>query len=75
MFINYTLRGTIKVPEGSHLNDHETGIILPNGTTLKLWEQWELNRDDEDHHDLTTIELELLGCFYDGEPVTLEVIE
>jgi hypothetical protein len=68
MIIHYTLRGSIEVPDGSKLTDTETGIVLPDGTILKMWEQWEHHASLEDDHprDLSWSELAEFQCFYDG---------
>ena len=59
MNINYTLRGSIEVPDG---------------TTLKLWEQWEHHvSDDEDPVDLTYQDLLDKDCFYDGAMAEFEI--
>ena len=44
---NYKLSGTIIVPEGSILTDTATGIILPDGRILKLWEAAELSENGD----------------------------
>lgn len=67
VMFDYTIRGRICVPEGSKLNDTETGIILPDGRQLKLWEQVEVQEDGEVYHDYDLNELEALGIFYDGD--------
>lgn len=68
MMIDYTLSGTIQVPDGSKLNPTRSGIILPDGKLLKLWEAWELNEDA----DISASDLEELGCWHDGDPATFE---
>jgi hypothetical protein len=70
---NYTVRGGIAAPAGSRLDDNATGIRLPNGDIIKVWEQFELHPvDGSDPRDLTSRELEEMGCFYDGDLAELE---
>lgn len=72
MIFHYTLRGSIQVPEGSSLNDTGTGINLPNGETLKLFEGWEVNTNDEGHRDLEYTEMAERDCYYDGAMTRFE---
>lgn len=68
---SYTMTGTIEVPEGSTLNATDSGIILPNGTTLKVWEQWEQEEADE-YVDLRYEDLSELGGYFQTDCVTFE---
>lgn len=61
MIINYTLTGSIEVPEGSKLSETETAIILPNGDWIKPWDIWELN----DVQDLTYDQLAERDCYWE----------
>jgi hypothetical protein len=64
---HYTMRGCVVVPEGSKLNEHGTGVILPDGRCLKVWEQLELHTPGEDDYEnLDYNEAEALGIFFDG---------
>lgn len=70
---SYHLSGTIEVPEGSKLSDTGTGIVLPSGDTLRLWEQLELtNSEKDEYRNLTYDELDRMGIFYDGEMCEFE---
>ena len=72
---SYQLTGTIEVPEGSQINPAGTGIILPDGKTLKLWEAWEAHHTgDDDHIDLTYADLAELGIHYDTMTTAFEEI-
>lgn len=76
MRFNYTLTGAIEVPEGSMLTESGSGIVLPNGKALKVWESWELHTPGEDdHEDLTFDQVLALGCFYDGDSSRFEEVE
>lgn len=75
MMISYTLRGLIDAPEGSKLNETRSGILLPNGETLKLWESWEVNIDDENHRNLEYTEMVERQLFYAGEMIEFEITE
>lgn len=66
MIFHYTLQGSIMVPEGSTLNKAGTGINLPGGETLKLFECWEVNVNDENHRNLEYTEMCERHCYYDG---------
>lgn len=76
MIINYTLTGSIEVPDGSTLTDTTTGITLPDGRTLKMWEAWEIHPADTDEEpsDISYQELLDLGCFYDGDMARFEEV-
>lgn len=70
---SYRLNGTIEVPDGSKLNDTATGIILPDGKEIKLWEAVEMcTPGGDDHRDLSSIECERRGIFYDGDMCEFE---
>lgn len=69
---HYTLRSMITAPEGSKLNDHATGVVLPDGRTLKVWEAFETNLNEEDPRDISFDELLGMGIHYDGNPAELE---
>lgn len=73
LMFDYAIRGRICVPEGSKLNNTETGIILPDGKEIKLWEKVEISTvGEDDHRDLEYDELEGMGIFYDGDCCELE---
>lgn len=74
MNINYTLSGSIEVPDGSTLTDTGTGITLPDGRVLKLWEGWEIHSTnlEEEPTDVSFDELSALGCHYDGDMARFE---
>lgn len=70
---SYAIRGAISVPDGSKLNDTGTGIILPDGKQIKLWEQVEISTlGEDDERNLDYDELEGLGIFYDGDMCEFE---
>lgn len=75
MQLNYTLTGTVEVPEGSTLNPTSTGIILPDGTSLKLWESWEREASEDEFADLSYDDLVALGIHYDGDMTCFEITE
>lgn len=76
MQFSYTLTGTLHAPEGTTLSEHGSGIILPSGKEIKLWEQLEIcTIGGDDHRDLTSIEAEELGLFYDGDMCDFEELE
>ena len=73
MQLNYTLSGSIIVPEGSKLNETRSGIILPDGRTLKLWEALELNdTDDGTCEDISFDQAAEMGIHYDGDVCRFE---
>lgn len=64
MNIHYQLTGSVEVPDGSRLSDTATKIILPDGSTIKLWEAWERHLPAEDAYStLTHDEMCALGIF------------
>lgn len=68
---SYALRGTLVAPAGTTLIN--TGLRLPDGDILKVWEQFELHpADGSDPVDLTFDELSKMGCFYDGDMAQIE---
>lgn len=70
---HYTLRGSLVAPEGSRLNDTATGVILPDGKTLKIWEQFETQTEgQDDYRNLNDVELNDMGVFYDGDSCRFE---
>jgi hypothetical protein len=71
---DYAIRGRLMAPAGTRLNDTASGIILPDGREIKIWEQLEL-REGDDYRDLTAIEAEELGLFYDGDGCELDPID
>lgn len=65
---NYTLSGSIEVPEGSKMTDTGTGIILPDGRIMKVWEQVELqDATGEDFENLSHDDCNAIGIHYDGD--------
>jgi hypothetical protein len=73
---DYAIRGRLMAPAGTRLNDTASGIILPDGREVKLWETLEINTPGEDdYRDLTAIEAEELGLFYDGDGCELDPID
>lgn len=46
MIVEYTITGTIEVPEGSTVKGPRT-IVLPDGNIIKLWTAVELNETDD----------------------------
>lgn len=72
MIFHYTLRGSIQVPEGSSLNETGSGILLPDGWTLQLWEGWEIHLNGEDHKGINYDELTKLDYHYEGEMAEYE---
>jgi hypothetical protein len=72
---DYVLRGRLMAPAGTKLNPTGSGIILPDGREVKIWEQLEIHTPDtDDHHDLISVEAEELGLFYDGDCAELTEI-
>ena len=70
---SYTLTGWIDVPEGSTLNETGTGIVLPCGRTLKIWESLELsNADQSEHEDLSFDDAYEMDIHYDGDMCRFE---
>lgn len=68
MLLSYRLSGQIEVPDGSRINKTGSGVILPNGKEIKIWEQLEISTPGEDdHRNLEYDELEGMGIFYDGD--------
>jgi hypothetical protein len=73
VYFDYTLRGRLVAPAGSKLNDTGSGIILPDGREIKIWEQLEISTPNEDdHRNLAYDELEGMGLFYDGDCTELD---
>jgi hypothetical protein len=69
----YRLSGSIEMPEGTTLNPHGSGLVLPDGKEIKLWEQLEIcTPGEDDHRNLEYDELEGMGIFYDGEMCDFE---
>lgn len=46
MLIEYTITGSIELPEGSIIKEPRT-IVLPDGNIIKLWTAVELNETDD----------------------------
>jgi hypothetical protein len=71
---NYQLAGSVVAPAGSKLTDTGTGIILPDGNVVKIWESLELlpKGDDVDARDLSFTEASDMGLWYDGDMARLE---
>lgn len=62
MILNYTLRGSMTVPDGTVFSEAGHEIILPCGKMLKLWEAVE---DHNVGEDLGECELNELGVYTD----------
>jgi hypothetical protein len=72
---DYAIRGRLMAPTGTKLNDTGSGIILPDGREVKLWETLEIcTPDQDDHRDLSALEAEKLGLFYDGDCCEVDAV-
>ena len=59
MIINFTLAGTVEVPDGSELVGPRT-IRLPDGQYIKLWTSVELNEErDLDYKEMMALDIDL----------------
>lgn len=75
LMIDYELKGRVLVPEGSKLNETGTGVILPDGRVMKIWEQVELfDEEAEEHTNLSHDECCEQGIFYDGDMADLQIV-
>lgn len=75
MQFSYTLTGTIHVPDGTTLTDTGSSLRLTDGRVVQLWEALEIHTEGaDDHRDLTSIEAETLGLFYDGDMCAFEAV-
>lgn len=64
MKIEYTLQGTITVPDGSQFQDHSRAIILPDGQWIKLFTAVELNDDrDISFHQQIALDIDLFDQY------------
>ena len=70
MLIEYTITGTIEVPEGSILKEPRT-IVLPDGNILKLWTAVELNEIE----DITWSQKRKLGVDLTENTIDLEEVQ
>lgn len=70
MLIEYTITGTIEVPEGSTVKSPRT-IVLPDGNVLKLWTAVELN----DWEDLTWSQKQDMGIALDENYIEIAEVE
>lgn len=76
MILDYTLTGRIVVPDGSKLTATGTGITLPDGRVLKIWEQLELgDANGECCRELDYSDAAEKGIFYDGDMVQFEIVD
>jgi hypothetical protein len=72
---HYSLNGSILAPAGSKLTDTGTGIVLPDGNILKIWEQLELQTpgdDGTDPYDISYDQAVDMGIHYDGDMCRFE---
>ncbi len=70
---HYTVTGSLIAPKGSALDERETGVILPDGQLLKVWEGFELHPGgDVDPVDISFDDMSARGLHYDGEPAQWE---
>lgn len=73
---DYVIRGRLMAPAGTKLNTTGSGVILPDGREVTFWEQLEINTPGkDDHRDLSPIEAEELGLFYDGDCAEIEPVD
>jgi hypothetical protein len=49
---HFTIRGMVTAPEGSTLSDAGTGITLPSGHVLKVWECFEIMEPEGEGRDI-----------------------
>lgn len=64
---NFTLRGVVVVPAGSELTRTGTGIKLPDGNIIKVWDTLEIERPGDEPEDLSHEDANALGIFIDGD--------
>lgn len=68
---DYTVRGGFTAPAGTRLNERGNGVILPDGSELKIWEVFEHHPAQPEPKNLTFDEAAALGVNY--EPLSTEV--
>ncbi len=61
---DFTVRGTIAVPVTWRLNDAATGLILPDGSQIRIFAAFE-HGADEHYADTNEAQLAAFGAFYD----------
>lgn len=69
--VHYTVRGGMDCPPGSVANPAGSGVVLPDGRILKVWEAFEL-QDGDQCRDLDSAELSALGITYQCGGTELE---
>jgi hypothetical protein len=73
---DYMISGRLMAPAGSKLNPTGSGVILPDGREIKLWEQLEINTPGEDDHENMDLnEAADLGIFYDGDCCEFDAVD
>ncbi|WP_037500627.1 hypothetical protein [Sphingomonas jaspsi] len=68
---NWALRGALVAPVGSELTETGSGVRLPNGDIVRVWDVIAIQSGD-DERDLTHSEAEALGIFIDGDLPTFD---
>ena len=73
MNVHYHLTGSVEVPDGLHLSETETAIVLPDRSTIKLWEAWERHDPcSDDYITLSYDQMCALRLFGETASVTFE---